>query len=265
MIVTEISRTKACSRVKICGIRSAADLSIAVASGADAVGFISGVTHRSEDALTPERAADLVAATPPYVSTVLVTHLETAEEIVWLAESLGVDTVQVHGLVSSQTLREVFSLSHGRRRITRAVHVTGEESVKDALDAMRACHALHLDSRTADRLGGTGRTHDWSISRKIVDALVPFPVILSGGLRPENVAGAIEAVRPFAVDVNSGIEDERGNKDARRSSQFVAEARGALRRAGPYRGSSRRCPGAARRAPHHRWHYGEACDRSGAR
>ena len=80
-------------RVKICGIRSEADLWIAVASGADAVGFISGVTHRSEDALAPEHAAMLVAATPPYVSTVLVTHLEHAAEIIGLAEMLGADTI----------------------------------------------------------------------------------------------------------------------------------------------------------------------------
>ncbi len=214
-------------RVKICGIRSAADLRIAVASGADAVGFISGVTHRSEDALAPEQAAMLVAATPPYVSTVLVTHLEHAEEIVGLAEMLGVDTIQVHGLVTSKTLREVFDQSNGRRRITRAVHVTGDESVGEALHVADACHAVHLDSRTADRLGGTGRTHDWSISRKIVDALAPLgvPVILSGGLRPDNVADAIDAVRPYAVDVNSGVENEHGDKDLRHSLQFVTTTR----------------------------------------
>lgn len=216
-------------RVKICGIRSEADLSIAVASGADAVGFISGVTHRSEDALTSEQAAELVAATPPYVSTVLVTHLEHAEEIVGLAEMLGVDTVQVHGLVSHETLREVFYRSRGRRRITRSVHVTGDESIGAALQLVGVCHAVHLDSRTVDRLGGTGRAHDWSISRNIVDELASaaLPVILAGGLRPENVAGAVEIVRPFAVDVNSGVEDEYGNKDARHSFQFVSEARGA--------------------------------------
>ena len=216
-------------RVKICGIRSKTDLRIAVDSGADAVGFISGVTHRSEDALIPEQAAELVAATPPYVSTVLVTHLEHPEEILGLADMLGVDTIQVHGLVSHEALRKVFDKSHGRRRITRAVHVTGQESVHEAPQAVGACHAVHLDSRTADRLGGTGRTHDWSISRKIVDALAPvaLPAILSGGLCPENVAAAVEAVRPFAVDVNSGVEDQYGNKDAHRSFQFVAEARGA--------------------------------------
>lgn len=216
-------------RVKICGIRSEADLRVAVASGADAVGFISGVTHRSEDALAPEQAAALVAVTPPYVSTVLVTHLEHADEIVGLAETLGVDTIQVHGLVSTRTLRKVFDQSHGRRRITRAVHVTGEESVRAALQVVGSCHAVHLDSRTVDRLGGTGQTHDWSISRKIVDALAveALPVILSGGLRPENAAEAVETVRPFAVDVNSGIEDDRGNKDAHASFRFVTEARDA--------------------------------------
>lgn len=207
---------------------------IAVASGADAVGFISGVTHRSEDALAPEHAAMLVAATPPYVSTVLVTHLEHAEEIIGLAGMLGVDTIQVHGLVSSETLREVFDQSRGRRRITRAVHVTGAESVGEALHVADFCHAVHLDSRTADRLGGTGRTHDWSISRKIVDALAPLglPVILSGGLRPDNVADAVEAVRPYAVDVNSGVENEHGDKDLHQSLQFVTTARASPHSAG---------------------------------
>lgn len=213
-------------RIKICGVRSRADLTTAVESGADAVGFISGVTHRTEDALTPEDAAGLVAATPPFVSTVLVTHLKDAPEIVSLVERLGVDTVQVHGLVSTETLHGVFVRLRNRCRVTRAVHVTGDESVRDAVVAASACHAVHLDSRTADRLGGTGRTHDWSISRKIVETLAPrVPVILSGGLRPENVVAAVSAVGPFAVDVNSGVEDRHGNKDAGLLAGFVAAVR----------------------------------------
>ncbi|HEV7828140.1 MAG TPA: phosphoribosylanthranilate isomerase [Pseudonocardiaceae bacterium] len=214
-------------RVKICGIRSEADLTVAVRSGVDAVGFICGVTHRSEDALAPEHAAMLVAATPPYVSTVLVTHLELAEQITGLAELLGVDTIQVHGLVNRKTLREVFDRSSGRWRITRTVHVTGDESVDDALRIADSCHAVHLDSRTADRLGGTGRTHDWSISRKIVTSLAALsvPVILSGGLRPNNVTDAVEAVQPYAVDVNSGVENQHGDKDLSRSLQFVNTVR----------------------------------------
>jgi phosphoribosylanthranilate isomerase len=107
------------------------------------------------------------------------------------------------------------------------VHVTGDESVSDALRIADSCHAVHLDSRTADRLGGTGRTHDWSISRKIVTALAPLsvPVILSGGLRPNNVADAVEAIQPYAVDVNSGVENEHGDKDLSRSLQFVSTVR----------------------------------------
>src|SRR5690606_37760125 len=84
-------------RAKICGIRTEADLRIAVAAGADAVGFISGVTHFSEDALLPDRAAELSARTPPFVTRVLVTHLEDASSIIELAEHIGVDAIQVHG------------------------------------------------------------------------------------------------------------------------------------------------------------------------
>ena len=214
-------------RIKICGMRSEADVKVAVRSGADAVGFICGVTHQSEDALAPEHAAMLVAATPPYVSTVLVTHLELPEQITGLAQLLGVDTIQIHGLVNRKTLREVFDRSCGRWRVTRAVHVTGDEAFGDALGIADCCHAVHLDSRTAERLGGTGRTHDWSISRKIVAALAPLsvPVILSGGLRPNNVADALDATQPYAVDVNSGVEDQHGDKDLSRSLQFVNAVR----------------------------------------
>ena len=107
------------------------------------------------------------------------------------------------------------------------MHVTGDESVGEALHVVDVCHAVHLDSRTADRLGGTGQTHDWSISGKIVDALAPLgvPVILSGGLRPGNVADAVEAVRPYTVDVNSGVENEHGDKDIDQSLRFVTTAR----------------------------------------
>lgn len=212
------------TRVKICGIRSTADLHIAVDAGADAIGFISGVTHHSEDALTPHRARELVAITPPYVSTVLVTHLVQPDEIVGLANFLGVDTIQLHGLITADSAESVFAQCNGRRRITRVVHVTDEDAIDRAVAAIATCHAIHLDSRTADRLGGTGLTHDWSISRTIVETMTKssLPVILSGGLTPLNVAMAIATVRPFAVDANSGLEDAAGDKDPDLCRRFVS-------------------------------------------
>jgi phosphoribosylanthranilate isomerase len=171
-------------RSKICGIRSEADLRAAVAAGADAIGFISGVTHVSEDALDRHRAATLSAATPP---------CERAAE----------------------------------RSILAAVHVTGPEAVDAARAVAPYCDAVLLDSRTSDRLGGTGRPHDWSISAAIVDALAGFdrPVVLAGGLTPATVAAAIRQVRPYAVDVNSGVETAGGDKDPAACAAFVAAAR----------------------------------------
>jgi len=216
-------------RCKLCGIRSTADLEVGIQAGADALGFICGVTHVSEDALSEDSARDLVRLTPPYVSTVLVTHLEDANDILRLAGFLGVDTIQVHGLVDLDTMAAVFAQAHGRR-VTKAVHVTGSNAVEQAERYLDVCHALQLDSRTADRLGGTGELHDWSISRQIVQMAAEKaerPVVLSGGLRPANVADAIATVKPYAVDVNSGVDGENGNKDPELAAAFVSTARSA--------------------------------------
>ncbi len=216
-------------RAKICGIRSEGDLRIALAAGADAIGFISGITHFSEDGLDAERAAALSRLAPPFVTRVLVTHLEDAAAIVDLADRVGVDAIQVHGLVTIDTVRAVRKTACGRK-VIKAVHVTGPEAVDTARRAAADCDAVLLDSRTADRLGGTGRTHDWSVSAAVVTALheLGCPVILAGGLDPDNVADAIGRVRPFAVDVNSGVETATGDKNPDACAAFVAAAHAAF-------------------------------------
>lgn len=221
-------------RAKICGVRSEADLWIAVDAGADALGFISGVTHFSEDALDADAAARLACLVPPFVTRVLVTHLEDAAAIVELADRVGTDAIQVHGLVTADTVRQVKKGARGRR-VIKAVHVTGPDAVDAAREAASDCDAILLDSRTADRLGGTGRTHDWSISAAIVSALAELncPVILAGGLTPANVTRAIEAVRPFAIDVNSGVETATGDKQPEACAAFVHAAHGAFNRIEP--------------------------------
>ncbi|MFF2087428.1 phosphoribosylanthranilate isomerase [Nocardia sp. NPDC058176] len=215
-------------RAKICGIRSATDLRIAVESGADAVGFISGITHFSEDGLTTDEARGLAALVPPFVTKVLVTHLEDADAIIALADRIGVDAIQVHGLVSTATLRQVRAAARGRT-VLRAVHVTGTDAVREARAVADHCDAVLLDSRTEDRLGGTGRTHDWTISARIVAELSALgcPVILAGGLTAANVGAAITAVSPFGVDVNSGVEDADGDKSGQDCAAFVAGAHSA--------------------------------------
>ncbi|OBA63540.1 phosphoribosylanthranilate isomerase [Nocardia sp. 852002-20019_SCH5090214] len=213
-------------RTKICGIRSESDLRAVVAADADAAGFISGTTHFSEDELDPESAHRLSRLVPSSMERVLVTHLTDAGEVLRLADRIGVDCIQLHGLISHDTARAV-RRGAGGRRVIRAVHVTGPEAVAAAERAAPDCDGLVLDSRSTDRLGGTGRTHDWSISARIVELLddSAFPVMLAGGLDPHNVTAAIDAVRPAWVDVNSGVDDGRGDKDPATCTEFVRAAR----------------------------------------
>ena len=216
-------------RVKLCGIRNQADLAIALNAGADALGFIVGARHRTEDELTPAAAAGLVATLPPFVSSVMVTHLQQAMPIVAMVRQVGATTLQLQDAIEPEELRAIRSALPAVKLI-KAIHVSNGNGGSDAdaltdapTEAMATeplVDALLLDSRTADRIGGTGLPHDWSISRRIVKS-VGRPVILAGGLRPENLQSALEAVRPAAVDVNSGIEDAAGNKDAQRAGAFV--------------------------------------------
>lgn len=217
-------------RVKVCGVRSLADLAVAVHAGADAVGFICGATHNTDDAVLPERLRTLVRharSLSPEVERVLVTHLDDGKRILELADYAGVDAIQLHGKLVPGAIRTVWSAARGRR-IIRAVHVTGEKAIDGALAVADLCHAVVLDTRTRHRLGGTGLTHDWKISARIVNALelTPCRVFLAGGLNPVNVAEAISVVRPFGVDVNSGVDDANGAKDREKCRQFVSVAHG---------------------------------------
>jgi phosphoribosylanthranilate isomerase len=222
-------------RAKVCGNRNAADIAASVSGGADAIGLICGVTHVSEDALSPDDARELAGMVPPYVTVVLVTHLKSATEIVGLADHVGANSIQLHGEIDPSVTASVRAMSAPGRRVTQAIHVTGEAAI-DRVDAfLPYCDGILLDSRTEDRLGGTGITHDWTVSRRIADRLrvVGMPTILAGGLRPENVRDAIATVAPYAVDVNSGVDGEAGDKSPQRIAEFMAALESAARLPAP--------------------------------
>jgi phosphoribosylanthranilate isomerase len=214
--------------VKVCGIRTWEEAGAALGCGATALGFLVGLTHRAEDGIGEAEARAIVRRLPADAETVLVTHLPDPEHVAALAASIGARTVQVHGEMALPDLRRLRALTPGGTRLLKAVHVTGEDAPRRALDHAGNADALVLDTRTADRLGGTGQTHDWSVSARIVAAVAPLPVYLAGGLRPENVVEAILRVRPAGVDVNSGVEDAGGHKDMPKMRAFVERARAAL-------------------------------------
>lgn len=210
-------------RTKICGIRTAADAQIAMRAGANALGFLVGITHLAEDKISCEDAKKIIESLPPFVSSVMVTHLTDPAELIETARFLCVNTVQIHDYIAPAGVLQIKN-SLPFCKIIKAIHVTNEsDSLQMVDDFAPICDALLLDSRTADRLGGTGLTHDWNISKKIVEHS-PIPVILAGGLTDCNVYDAVCKVRPYGVDVNSGVEQD-GWKSYEKVSRFVSEAK----------------------------------------
>jgi phosphoribosylanthranilate isomerase len=205
------------TRVKICGLTNESDRDAAVRAGADALGFITDVPVDTPREVSPEQATSLVSGAPPLVSTALVTMPESVADAVTLQERVGADAIQVHGGLSPEELEQL-----GQR--VDAV-VIGAVDVDDADAFAAASDALLVDSTDEQGAGGTGETHDWERTRRLVEC-VETPVVLAGGLTPDNVASAIEAVEPFAVDTATGVEREGGRKDHDAVAAFV-------RRAGP--------------------------------
>jgi phosphoribosylanthranilate isomerase len=203
---------------KICGLTNEADLAAAVDAGADAVGFVVGVSVDSPREIAPERARELVAAVPPSVSSVVVTMADAAdatERAVSLVEEANPDALQVH----AASPEEVASI---RVAITVPV-IAAIDARADSAEFSEAADALLVDSLDAAGAGGTGETGDWERAREIV-AESTVPVILAGGLDPENLSRAVERAQPFAVDVASGVEKHGGVKDHDAVRAFVARA-----------------------------------------
>ena len=214
-------------RVKICCIRNIDEARLAIRYGASAIGLVSAMPSGpgpiSEDAI-----ADIAPLIPPGVSTFLLTSKQDAVSIIQQQRRSRVNTLQLVDAVPIETYQELRRALPGIA-IVQVVHVLDESSVNEARVAAPHVDAILLDSGnprlSVKELGGTGRTHDWKISRVIRDE-VGVPIFLAGGLNPENVGEAIRQVRPYALDVCSGVRTE-GALDEQKLSRFFAAIDGA--------------------------------------
>lgn len=200
-------------RVKICGITSHEDAWAAVEAGTDALGFI--FVEGTPRYIEPEAAAAIIARMPPFVATVGVFVDRTPEEIEQIVGVSGVGLVQLHGLESPDIC------GHLRIPFIKAIRIQGEGDL-EALHRYPQAKGFLLDTYVAGQSGGTGRTFPWEIAAK---AARQFRVILSGGLTPDNVALAVTQVRPYAIDVCSGVEVSPGRKDHHKVREFIDQAR----------------------------------------
>jgi phosphoribosylanthranilate isomerase len=209
-------------KVKICGNTILEDAALAISAGADGLGFLIGLGYPTDDEITAPQAAAIIAKVPPLVATVLVTHRDDAAWVIETCRSIGANTIQLHAEFNLGDVPRLRAELRGVKLI-KAVQVRGAESIAEAAEASKYYDAILVDSATANKIGGTGQTHDWRISSRIVET-ASAPVILAGGLTPENVREAIITVKPYAVDVNSGVEFPNGRKSPKRVRAFVRQA-----------------------------------------
>jgi len=217
--------TKPAVRVQIAGVSTLEEALEAERAGADALGFTLRLPSGVHDELTEARARSIVNCMPPFIATVCITYVATAREAADLCRYVGVSAVQLHGDFPVQEL-PLLRAAMPNLKIIKAVHVTGPDTLQQARPYVRKVDALILDTYDPDtgRGGATGKTHDWNLSRQLVDTL-QTPIILAGGLTPENVAQAVRTVRPWAVDVHTGVENPDGSRNFTRLHQFVRAAK----------------------------------------
>jgi phosphoribosylanthranilate isomerase len=205
------------TRIKICGITREEDLAAAVAAGADALGFV--FYPPSPRHVAPQRAAELLALVPAFVTRVGLFVNEQAETVRAVLAQAPLDLLQFHGDEDA-----AYCASFGKPWIKAARVKAGFDLLEYAsafAGAPGVCGLL-LDAHV-EGYGGGGQTFDWSL----IPRSLPLPVILSGGLHPGNVVEAVRAVRPWAVDVSSGVESARGIKDVQKINEFIAGVRDA--------------------------------------
>lgn len=223
-------------RIKICGITNISDAHLAARAGADAIGL--NFFANSRRFVEPEVARQIAGSLPPGITKVGVFVNHTAEEIKSIAQHVGLDCVQLHGdepatliVKLPSELKIIRAIRCGNDGLAPAIDFSSEleEAIDDAaVKASNGCRAFLIDADAGTEYGGTGKRADWERIRSEEFLLCGIPLVLAGGLAPNNVADAIAAVGPDAVDVASGVESSPGIKDPDRVAQFVAAANAAF-------------------------------------
>jgi phosphoribosylanthranilate isomerase len=200
-------------RIKICGITRSEDALAAVTAGADAIGLV--FYPPSPRNVSIDQAATIAADLPPFVTTVGLFVNADADWISQVVREVGIDLIQFHGDECAD-----YCASHGRPWI-RALRMKEGLNLGEQMTVFANARGVLLDAYRPGIPGGTGETFDWSR----IPATLTQPIILAGGLRPDNVADAVRQVKPYAVDVSGGVESSPGIKDADKMHRFVAQVR----------------------------------------
>lgn len=207
------------TRIKICGITEMTDAKAAVEAGVDALGFI--FAEKSPRRIDPQKAREIIAALPPFVDAVGVFVNEYVDVVEEIVQYCRLTMVQLHGGETPEYCDKISC------RVMKSFSISAERVAEGAVDFkpyVGVVEAFLLDTWHSKVDGGTGETFDWDL---VAQLQPPGPIVLAGGLNPDNVADSIRMVRPFAVDLNSGLESEPGRKDHEAIARAVTAVRGA--------------------------------------
>lgn len=207
-------------KVKVCCISSVEEAATAVRCGASALGLVSAMPS-GPGPISEELIAEIIATVPSHIATFLLTSRQDAESIIVQQRKTKANTLQLVDAVSVDVYRTLRKELQGVS-IVQVIHVIDQSSVEEALSVSQYVDLILLDSGNpklaVKELGGTGRRHDWSLSRTIIES-VTVPVFLAGGLKEENVREAIETVRPYGLDLCSGVRTN-GRLDEQKTERF---------------------------------------------
>ena len=205
-------------KVKICGITTVEDALACVESGADALGFV--FYPKSKRAVTPQVVRKITQNLPPFVSKVGVFVNGDPRDILEIMSYANLDFAQLHGDETPEMCEYV-----GASRVIKAFRLKDDSSVQEVKNYLKVVRAILVDSYSEVSYGGTGRRADINLILKVKEIASGVPLIVSGGLNPENVATVIREVEPYAVDVSSGVEKSPGVKDWEKVKEFVRRAK----------------------------------------
>jgi phosphoribosylanthranilate isomerase len=212
-------------KVKICGITNAEDARAAAQAGADALGF--NFYAKSPRCIAPEKAREIIASLDSFdgLFVGVFVNEESPEAVARTARLANVNAIQLHGDESPEFCRALVRLTDAA--IIKALRARDFLTI-DAMRAYENCQLLldAFDPRRGELYGGTGHLADWTLARAAAQTFPRF--FLAGGLTPENVAAAVETVKPFGVDVASGVESTPGRKDAARMRKFISNAKAVM-------------------------------------
>lgn len=218
------------AKVKICGLTNLEDAKAAIEAGADFLGFVNA--RKSPRFLSAAKIRRLLDELNPLVPTVLVTHSTGVKGITKSFKASGADILQLHARLLTEDYEKLCKEAHRSAHkviinvsIPAGMNTPTRELAEQVGEASRFADYILFDTKAGSEIGGTGIAYDW----KVAAALKQYtkkPVIIAGGLTPENVRDAIRAVRPFAVDVSSGVESKTGKKDEAKIKRFIRLAKG---------------------------------------